>query len=262
MKCFSCNVEIPVSFVAALAANTCPGCSGPIQTEESIEFMDELSEAFERMPNDPQGIAGWILSNYRLNKIGDEAPPEQFHRPLTDEEKAAQQQAAQQAGGIKIAPNPVDEFLSRTSHSDNASSERQNKLKEMARNIKSGNADEAMYGGMDTQMSDEERMVSEDDASDMNFVNMGGVVKQSGVAAPQTAVQAMIPANNGFPSQEGSITQEEIVMAQKLVEQSFGDDLYPIPEDARAAKVIQNQRLKRIKTQQAFEAGGSFKTGK
>lgn len=47
--------------------------------EESKTLMDELAIALEKMPNDPQGIAGWLLDNYRLEKVGT-GEPTGFHR--------------------------------------------------------------------------------------------------------------------------------------------------------------------------------------
>ncbi|NJO18720.1 MAG: hypothetical protein HC877_24270 [Thioploca sp.] len=80
MKCISCEADIPPQWVNAIKSNICPGCGGPIMHESSKRLLDELAEAMERMPNDPEGLAGWLLSNYELRKIGDGEPTEHFHR--------------------------------------------------------------------------------------------------------------------------------------------------------------------------------------
>ncbi len=47
--------------------------------ENSVELMRGLATAMEQMQHDPQGLAGWLLSNYRLEKVGD-GEPTGFHR--------------------------------------------------------------------------------------------------------------------------------------------------------------------------------------
>lgn len=238
MKCVSCAVDIPVSFVVAIEQNKCPGCSGPIQTEESIEFMEELAKAFERMPNDPKGIAGWILSNYHLNKINDEEPPEHFYRPITEEEKLA-------GKNLKQAPEIVNKFISRTDFPDSTSPTRQQELAKLARDIKG--VDTSMYGGEEEEQ--EPDLEVEDD-----FVNVGGVIKPT---------EGGLPHHAPLLDPQANISAEEIAAAQALIGGGGGtdtDDMYPAPEDAKSAKTIQQQRLKRVKTQQAFDdGGGSFR---
>lgn len=79
MNCVTCNANIPPAFVHALQTNICPGCSGPIMTEASKLLMDELKTAMLAMPNDPEGLAGWLLSTYDLFPKG-EVSPTNFHR--------------------------------------------------------------------------------------------------------------------------------------------------------------------------------------
>lgn len=84
MKCVSCNAEIPPQWVSCINENKCPGCGGAIMDSSSKELLVELREAMGKMPNDPEGLAGWLLSNYRLEKIGT-AEPTQFHRKSNEE---------------------------------------------------------------------------------------------------------------------------------------------------------------------------------
>lgn len=79
MKCQSCGCEVPPAFVHAIKMNQCAGCGGPIMDEASVELMNGLAAAMEKMEHDPQGIAGWLLSNYRLEKVGD-GEPTGFHK--------------------------------------------------------------------------------------------------------------------------------------------------------------------------------------
>lgn len=75
-KCKTCNSEISPEWVFAIKSNTCPGCGGEIMNKASEEFVKELAEALEKMPNNPAGLAGWIVSNYKLEKIGNCEPVE------------------------------------------------------------------------------------------------------------------------------------------------------------------------------------------
>lgn len=79
MKCMSCSAEISPEWVFCIQENRCPGCGGPIMTEDSKQLLDELRDAMKRMPNDPEGLSGWLLSNYVLRKVGS-AEPINFHR--------------------------------------------------------------------------------------------------------------------------------------------------------------------------------------
>jgi hypothetical protein len=68
---------------AALAANSCAACGGTIFDEESKILMEELKLVINQMPNDPDGLAGWLLSNYHLEKIDPEkeVEPAKFYYP-------------------------------------------------------------------------------------------------------------------------------------------------------------------------------------
>jgi hypothetical protein len=98
----SCAAEIPPEWVAAIKNNHCPGCDGEIMNESSQELLAELAAAMERMPNNPQGLAGWLLSNYKLMKIGTAQPTEKFHSKHNGQ--------TNDFGEIKIA----NEFLNRS----------------------------------------------------------------------------------------------------------------------------------------------------
>lgn len=79
MKCMSCGAPILPEFKAAITQNICPGCGGELLNEATIELLDELKAAFEKMPNDPEGLSGWLLSNYEMRKIGTAEPVQQFY---------------------------------------------------------------------------------------------------------------------------------------------------------------------------------------
>jgi len=69
-----CGIEIPPTWVAALNSNICPSCGEPIMDDGAQELIKDLAEAMKQMPNNPQGLAGWLVSNYRMQKIGEYEP--------------------------------------------------------------------------------------------------------------------------------------------------------------------------------------------
>ena len=76
MRCMSCGADIPPIWVKALQRNECPNCGDAIMGEPTQALLKELTEAMEKMPNNPQGVAGWLLSNYRFQKMGSGQPVE------------------------------------------------------------------------------------------------------------------------------------------------------------------------------------------
>ena len=106
MLCNTCSADIPPSFVKAIQSNHCPACDGPIMLEDTIELMTGLKSALEQMPNDPQGIAGWLLSNYRMQKVGT-GEPTGFYGVKNGQQKGPTGEKTD----LKIANNPMQKFL-------------------------------------------------------------------------------------------------------------------------------------------------------
>lgn len=82
MICSSCGIEIDPKWISCIQKNECPQCSGPIMDEKAQQLLAELTVALTEIPNNPQGIANWLLSKYHIEKISEETPelPE-FHEP-------------------------------------------------------------------------------------------------------------------------------------------------------------------------------------
>jgi len=119
MKCMSCGVEISPTFRSAIQNNLCPGCNGPIMSDPALELLDEIKEALKKMPNDPDGLAGWLLSNYEMRKIGSAEPVQFFNPHQMQQGYMPQQHMANSGLGNKedqlrnrpmIAPNKLQQF--------------------------------------------------------------------------------------------------------------------------------------------------------
>ena len=79
MKCCSCSIDIPSQWKKCFEDNVCPNCGGAILNDAVTELISEISEALSAMPNDPKGLAGWLVSNYEMKKIGSEKPVVEFY---------------------------------------------------------------------------------------------------------------------------------------------------------------------------------------
>lgn len=226
MKCMSCGANIPPEWIAAIKHNKCPGCDGKIFTDEAQELMTELATAMEQMPNNPQGIAGWLLSNYHIRKIGDAKPTEKFH--------TKQSVSSETDNNMKIAENP---FLQRTnSYKQVMETQRKlnpnSQLAKLAQGITSVNADQTMYGS-------EDNAISPEDLEAMAQGQGQGQGRQL-VAAGETFVDPNVqPLSPDELAVISSIGQEE--------------------DPQETQDVLNIQRMKRVKAQNAvLGGGGSF----
>ena len=76
MDCNTCGINIPPIWKACLVSNICPSCNGKIMSDFTQELIKGLSVAITQMPNNPEGIACWLVSNYKMDKINDYEPPQ------------------------------------------------------------------------------------------------------------------------------------------------------------------------------------------
>jgi hypothetical protein len=248
MKCITCSAEIPPAFVHAIETNVCPGCAGPIMSDDSKTLMTELAEAMQRMPNDPQGLAGWILSNYKIKKIGAAEPVEKFHR------KGSKSKSDEDidTSNLKIDPT-YNNFLKRTDQYNAVTDQKRiAKLK----NIKDGKMSELAktittmedpYGD-DTVSS----IAEEDGVVDPEDQKVYNEMKKSGLD---------IFASQKMPS-TGITDLSEVISSNDILslQQENDSDLIKAEKELARTKegmaVLQTNRLKKIKAQDALESGG------
>jgi hypothetical protein len=103
MKCMSCGSPVPPEFKSAIQNNLCPSCGGEMMNEATLDLLDELKDALEEMPNDSEGLAGWLLSHYEMRKIGTGEPVGQFYGNYPPQQQQPQQQPGQ---GQQLQANP------------------------------------------------------------------------------------------------------------------------------------------------------------
>jgi hypothetical protein len=148
MKCISCTADIPPQWVNAIERNECPGCGSKIMDDASQDLLHELKEAMAKMPNDPAGLAGWLLSNYSLRKVGT-AEPTQFHRKPVLNQDAKRQSAPND--GLKVAKNSVQDFLKRKNPGIAKSVEAQKDFAGIVNQINNGSIPDPYGNGVDLE---------------------------------------------------------------------------------------------------------------
>ena len=270
MRCVSCGEDIPSKWVLVIEKNECPSCGGPIMTDDAISLREELAEALKKMPNDPQGITGWLLSNYKVHKIANEKPVEKFNRGSSAQEHQAQSNE-DTASQFKVAKSPYDDYLARTGMKSkvdevNASvASKRNRMAEMAANI--ANMDDP-YGEppVNVNASPNPQADQEDYAALQQMMTE---------ASNEQKIPALPPSGAG-----GALSPEQVMMMQKQA--SAGPDIASVDYDGvvrsnvgyndgelsaaeqqlinqtgeKGKQVVMNKRLKRIKAQEAVEGGG------
>jgi hypothetical protein len=210
------------------------------------ELLQELTAAMQRMPNDPQGLAGWLLSNYRFQKIGSAEPVEKFHH------KGGGSSSVDESG-LKVDPS-YNEFIKRNNASNLvAQGEKLAKLKH------GGNAQLAEYASMIQGVGDPygEGLSSDIDTSDDN---------QPDIEDQKAIMELSAAGMNPFAgNQVGGITDMSQAInpadISNLLNQS---DETPLKEEILLAQTaegrayLQRDRFKKLKAQEAISGGGGF----
>lgn len=109
MKCKNCSAEIAPQWTHAINSNVCPSCGDEIMSKDELGVLAEVRDAVSQMNTNPEGLAGWLLSHYKLTKIGD-AEPTQFHSVSTSTVKESTSQQTQTAEKSQL----LKQFLERT----------------------------------------------------------------------------------------------------------------------------------------------------
>ncbi len=248
MKCVTCGADIPPEWVHSIQINSCPGCGGAIMREEDKQLLDELTAAMERMPNDPQGVVGWLLSNYHVQKYGEAKPVEKFHRKASE---------SVDESNIKIAPNPMNKFLANT---------------DQFNQVQATQAKVAQLRGGGDRMAQMAALVTHAESSDP-YGTEGQQAMQDHMNAPaQNEDMAMYVAMRKagldpfVGSSEGGminpnaapLSAEELNAVANMTK--LQDDMLPQERLASATeegrRELTLQRYKRLQAQQAIDGGG------
>lgn len=263
MRCMSCGANVPPEWVHCIQSNICPGCGNEIMNSPTQELLQELTAAMERMPNDPQGVAGWLLSNYRFQKMGSGEPVERFHR------KGG---GAPSGGGeidesnLKVDPT-YSEFIKRNEASDLVA-----RGEQLAKMKHGGNGKLAEFASMIQGVGDPygDDTTSSIDTTPTSGGGGGGsasgdemISKADAQAMMELASQGMNPFA-GNPT--GGITDMSQAIDPREVENLMKNQDAPLKEESMLAQTaegrayLQRDQYKKLKAQEAIGgAGGSFR---
>ena len=230
MKCITCSADIPPAFVSAIAKNICPGCDGPIMSETAKTLMSELKEAMSRMPNDPEGLAGWIVSNYELTKIGD-AQPTEFHRKPDVSRKIDHD--------IKIKKNDISDFMKRANVDPALIKNSKNqRLAALASAIASGEADDTEYVESESDYSEQNYDNEYEDQEDL-YEKRNRIRSQIRRPQQRSAMAESMIVGEGSP-----LSPEETAMMMEQIAQT------KVGEIDNSSAFLQAERLKRLQKQE------------
>jgi hypothetical protein len=164
MKCINCTAEILPQYVHSIANNICPGCGGSIYDDQTKELYNELKEAMIKMPNDPVGLAGWLLDNYKLYKIGTAEPVDKFYNTKLKEKEIEKHKTA--------SSEKTNEFFQRAGVNPQTKNSLPKKYNLLVEQINNNIEDDDMYGSdSDDEVEIVEPRLTNDDfraAKEMN----------------------------------------------------------------------------------------------
>ena len=228
MDCMNCTANIPPEWKACIQENKCPSCGKEIMNNNSKELLDELRDAMAKMPNDPEGLAGWLLSNYRLQKVGS-AEPTQFFQSRNQNDDMPK--------NIKIANNPVHDFLKR---SGNPELVNRKKLSDIVKDIQKNAelAEQGEYDSIDDISDNYEEYDYPDPYSDY--------VDEPQVSAKVLANNSLLVGGGGPPPTD----DDKAALHQALAMGGNIQGLNDLPP------ALQRDRLKRLMQQQGVANGG------
>ena len=257
MKCITCQADIPPAWVNAINKNECPGCGGVIMDDSAKELLTQLREAMAKMPNDPEGLAGWLMSTYDLFPKGT-IEPTNFHRKPTPQQMAQMQMEGVDPStqGLRWANTPTNQFMKRAG-ADKVLKDP--KLAAIAQAINSINAvDGNMYGGVMEQSEADVSPEEEDMMEQQRIAQMAAKARAQG--RKLTMKEVLANDSNSVEFNMGGDTRPLSEAETELVKHLVGgpsssdsemDGLQNLPP------MLQADRLKRLAAQRELKFGGS-----
>lgn len=226
----NCGVDILPSYVGAIKSNQCPGCLGQIYNDATKQLMEELADAMAKMPNDPQGIAGWLLSNYRFQKIGDGKPVDKFFGGSTNTNSPNQTGSSEVS---KFAKNgEAEKYIAKSAE---LAAKKGGKMAEMASMIQ--NLPD-MYEDAALQDNPAETLSPED--------------QREYAALKASGIDPFMPENAILAS--GEVNIDGIVSGMAKESAASYETMMMGSEEGR--RILQDQLAKKVQSQGRFSSGG------
>lgn len=199
----SCGIDIPPSFVLVIQANKCPGCEGEILTAGAKDLIEELKSALEKMPNDPIGLSGWLVSNYEMKKVGTGEPVNFYRKP----EPQIQYTSPEQRPLKGDKPKPISRFMENAEVSPEAINQGVKLALAQKNKNKYQQIVEAIHSGDPEQLE----APFEDEAPNADLMDDPYYQEEMAKANPNSTM-------TGFPMNEPPLSVEELELLSNAVE--------------------------------------------
>lgn len=230
MRCCNCGVDIPPEWKGALSVNQCPSCLKQIYNDATKQLMEELADAMAKMPNDPQGIAGWLLSNYRFQKIGDGKPVDKFFGGSTQTNSPNQSGSSEVS---KFAKNgEAEKYIAKSAELAAKKGGKMAEMASMIQNLPDMYEDAALQDSPTQELSPEDQREY-------------AALKASGIDPfmPENAILA-----SGEVNIDGIVSGMAKESAASYETMMLGSD--------EGRRILEDQLRKKVKTQGQFSSGG------
>lgn len=216
--------------------------------DSSKELLTQLKDAMIKMPNDPEGLAGWLMSTYDLFPKGT-VEPTKFHRKP---EPGQAQGPGNPAHQLVWANSPSFNFMKRAG-ADKVLNDP--KLAAIAQAISSvQGTDNSMYG--DQQPDPEDVELTEEEEQLLIQQQMQEAAKKAKAKGKRLTVKDALANNTIFNLGDGGtpLSHEETEMMKEMVGGGDASDLEGL---ADLPPILQADRLKRLAKQRDLVHGGS-----
>lgn len=217
MKCMSCEANIPAEWQAAITRNSCPACGGQIMTDQIKRVSDNLRTVVDQLVELGEEQMDLLLDTFGLRR-----------KPVPGTRHAREEDPL--PSGLKIASNPVQDFLSRTNAPHLA--KRHERIKDILTRIEDAQDEEELGAAMEEYESESPQP--------NRMPTMGRALENN-----------VLTDGSGPPP-----TPEEIAALQA----TLGDDIPDFDPDLHPA--LQKDRMKRLMQSRSVANGsgqGSFR---
>jgi hypothetical protein len=224
--------------------------------EASQNLLNELSDALARMPNDPQGVAGWLISNYRFQKMGDGIPTEKFYRKGGSQSNFDESQ-------MKMDPT-YNQFMKRGEASEIAAkSEKLAKKFKGAKGEKFAKMAAAIQGVTDPYGDDPLSTIEEENEEtplDKDDVKAYEELQRSGMDPFAEKSGSVVSRGGKMTDLSQAIDPSEVRNLLNTTPDTLTDYEKSLETTAEGRAILQRERFKKAKSQDAISSsGGAFR---
>lgn len=183
----SCETNIPAEWQAAIESNNCPRCGNVILDDDTKKLFDELRSLMVKMDEAPEGVKELLLSNYNLVTV----------------EQAKKMGPENIPNNLKVAANPVQQWLARSAAPKLAQRENLKDLVQRIQDVQSEEDNSMLY--VDPDMIEDEVPMQSHPTLAKKILENNSVIMGSGNVPPPTPAekQALMNALQDSSAMDG-----------------------------------------------------------